>query len=125
MKFALPTLVLALGALALDASLNAAERPNVVFILADDSGDTDIGAFAEQITAVDVEDQFYETPNLGRLAKEGVSFSQAYACPLCAPTRSSLLTGRYAAKLGFMTATPGVVHSWYNQGKEPLPGYLQ
>ncbi|MBK1877434.1 sulfatase [Pelagicoccus mobilis] len=105
-------------------SLGAAEKPNVLLILADDMGYTDVGAFAERVTGVATEEQFYETPNLDRLAKGGVAFSQAYACPLCSPTRSSILTGRYAGKIGFTTATPGIVRSWYNQNKTPPPGHL-
>ena len=106
------------------ASLWASERPNVLLILADDTGYTDIGAFAARITGVPVEEQFYETPHLDSLAANGVSFGQAYACPLCSPTRSSLLTGRYASKLGFTTATPPSVRSWYNSGKAPPAGYM-
>lgn len=104
--------------------LRAAEKPNIILILADDTGYTDIGAFAERATGVPTSEQYFETPNIDRLASEGVAFSQAYACPLCAPTRASILTGRYASKIGFTTATPPVVRSWYNQGKTPPAGYL-
>ncbi|MBD5781605.1 sulfatase [Pelagicoccus sp. NFK12] len=103
---------------------SAEKRPNVVLILADDLGYTDIGAFAERATGVPVAQQFFETPNLDSLAQSGVSFSQAYACPLCAPTRASVLTGKYASKLGFTTATPPSVRSWYNSGKVPPSGYM-
>ena len=114
------------AAVAEDSGVNeaAAKRPNVLLILADDTGYTDLGSFAERLTGTPVNEQYYETPNLDRLAKEGTAFSQAYACPLCSPTRASILTGRYAGKIGFTTATPGSVQTFYNQGESPPPGYL-
>ena len=70
----------------------AAERPNVIFILADDLGAHDLGCFGSR---------FYETPNLDRLAARGTRFTQAYAAsPLCSPTRSSILAGQYPARTG-------------------------
>jgi arylsulfatase A-like enzyme len=68
----------------------AAERPNFVFILADDLGWTDLGCYGSS---------FYETPNCDKLAEQGVRFTDAYAaCPVCSPTRSSVLTGKYPAR---------------------------
>ncbi|MCX6919810.1 MAG: sulfatase-like hydrolase/transferase [Verrucomicrobia bacterium] len=70
----------------------AADKPNVIFILADDLGAHDLGCFGSS---------FYETPNLDRLAKRGTRFTQAYAAsPLCSPTRSSILVGQYPARTG-------------------------
>ena len=70
----------------------AADKPNVVFILADDLGAHDLGCFGST---------FYETPNIDRLAKRGTRFTQAYAAsPLCSPTRSSILVGQYPARTG-------------------------
>ena len=67
-------------------------RPNIVFILADDLGWRDAGCFGST---------FYETPNIDRLATRGVRFTQAYAAnPLCSPTRASILTGQYPARIG-------------------------
>jgi hypothetical protein len=60
-------------------------KPNIVFILADDLGYMDICGYAENLTGTNVPDMFYETPNLDELMTTGISFSQAYACPLCAP----------------------------------------
>lgn len=103
----------------------AAERPvNVVFILADDLGIVDINAYAARFTGAEPAQMYFETPHLDRLVREGTAFSQAYACQLCSPTRSSLLTGKYAARLGFMTAVGGNVKTFYNQGLPPPPGYL-
>ncbi len=67
-----------------------AKEKNVLFIFADDLGYTDLGCFGSS---------FYETPHLDALAKDGVKFTNAYAaCPVCSPTRSSLMTGRYPAR---------------------------
>jgi arylsulfatase A-like enzyme len=98
--------------------------PNIVFILADDLGFTDINAYAEKATGVPAEGQFYETPHLNRLAAEGLSFYQARATHLCSPTRASLLTGKNAARIGFMTATPHMARSWHSYGMEPPKEYL-
>ncbi|WP_129663917.1 sulfatase [Phytoactinopolyspora endophytica] len=67
-------------------------RPNIVLILADDLGWRDLGCFGST---------FYETPNIDRLAESGISFVQSYAAsPVCSPTRASLLTGKYPARVG-------------------------
>ncbi|MFB6296167.1 MAG: sulfatase [Halobacteriales archaeon] len=68
------------------------DRPNVVCILADDLGWRDLGSYGSS---------FYETPNLDRLARDGTRFSNAYAsCPVCSPTRASVMTGNYPARVG-------------------------
>lgn len=67
-------------------------RPNIVFILIDDMGWRDLQCFGST---------FYETPNIDALAAEGMVFSQSYAsCPVCSPSRASLMTGKYPARLG-------------------------
>ena len=99
-------------------------RPNVVMILADDLGIVDINAYAERFTRAESSQMYYETPNLDRLVREGTSFSQAYACHLCSPSRASLLTGKYAARTGFTTAVGGNVRTFYNQGIQPPNGYV-
>ena len=64
---------------------------NFVFILIDDMGWTDAACYGSEL---------YETPNIDRLASEGVRFTDAYAaCPVCSPTRASILTGKYPARL--------------------------
>jgi len=68
------------------------DKPNIVFILADDLGWKDLGCYGSE---------FYETPRLDGLARQGAVFSDAYAsCPVCSPTRASLLTGKYPARVG-------------------------
>lgn len=67
------------------------DRPNVVFLLADDLGWTGLNCFGSD---------FYETPNLDRLAATGMKFTDAYAaCTVCSPTRASIMTGMYPARL--------------------------
>lgn len=69
----------------------AQEQPNIVFILADDLGWKDLACYGNQHT---------ETPVLDSLSRSGVLFTQAYAaCPVCSPTRASILTGKYPTRL--------------------------
>jgi len=65
----------------------AAERPNLVFILADDLGYGDVAFHGGSAP----------TPHLDRLAREGVELAQHYVAPVCSPTRSALMTGRFGA----------------------------
>ena len=82
-------LLLTLGCL-VTASIGYAKEKNVLFIFADDLGYKDLGCYGSS---------FYETPHLDALAKDAVKFTNAYAaCPVCSPTRSSLMTGRYPAR---------------------------
>jgi arylsulfatase A-like enzyme len=67
-------------------------KPNVVFILADDLGWRDTSLYGST---------FYETPSIDRLAKRGMMFTSAYAAnPLCSPTRASIMTGLWPARIG-------------------------
>src|SRR5437667_2518784 len=86
------TLVLLAGP-ACAAEAARSQHPNILFILADDLGYMDIGANNPKT--------FYETPNIDGLAKEGMRFTQGYAaCPVCSPTRGSILTGKYPPRFG-------------------------
>jgi arylsulfatase A-like enzyme len=81
--------ILALSPLAPLAA--AAEKPNVVVFLIDDMGWNDPGCYGNA---------FHETPNIDRLAKDGLRFTAGYAaCTVCSPTRAALLTGQYPARL--------------------------
>jgi arylsulfatase A-like enzyme len=74
-------------------------KPNVIFILLDDFGYTDCGCYGSK---------YYETPNIDRLASEGVRFTDAYAaCPVSSPTRASIMTGRYPVNTGITDWIPG------------------
>lgn len=101
------------------------KKPNIIFILADDLGYMDLGVYAKKVLGVEVAKQFYETPNIDKMAKQGTCFSQAYSCPLCSPTRASLMTGKYAARMGFMTATAGSASTFYARGEKPPTGFVE
>jgi arylsulfatase A len=74
-------------------------RPNVVIILADDLGWADLGCYGSK---------YHKTPNLDRLAAEGMRFTDAYAaCPVCSPSRAAILTGKYPARLNLTDWLPG------------------
>ena len=74
-------------------------QPNIVFILIDDLGWADIGAYGNR---------FHETPNIDRMAREGMRFTDAYAaCPVCSPTRASIVSGQYPAHVGVIDFIPG------------------
>ncbi len=86
-----PLLLLLLCCFLASSSSAAITRPNIIFILVDDLGATDGGVFGSK---------FYETPNVDRLAAQGMRFTRAYsACTVCSPTRASTLTGQYPARL--------------------------
>ncbi|MBV9085476.1 MAG: sulfatase-like hydrolase/transferase, partial [Acidobacteriaceae bacterium] len=87
----------------LSGSLRAAQSrqhpPNFLFILVDDMGWHDTGPYGNA---------FIETPNLNRFASESTRFTNAYAaCPVCSPTRASILTGNYPARLHLTDWIPG------------------
>lgn len=68
-------------------------QPNIVLILADDLGMTDISLYGSD---------FLETPNIDSIGNDGITYSQAYAsAPICSPSRAGLLTGRYQNRYGF------------------------
>ncbi|MFC7335632.1 sulfatase [Haloferula chungangensis] len=114
-------LFVAIAANLLCASPADERPPNIVFILADDLGITDINAFASHFTGDAPEKLFYETPHLDQLASDGIPFSQSYANQLCSPTRAAILSGRIASRLGFTTATPNT-RTYFNQGITPPEG---
>src|SRR5215471_2901378 len=70
-------------------------KPNIVFILADDLGYTDVGCYGSK---------YYETPNIDRMAAEGMRFTDGYTCgPNCQPTRAALMSGQYCPRTGIYT----------------------
>ncbi|MDT8299194.1 MAG: sulfatase-like hydrolase/transferase, partial [Spirochaetaceae bacterium] len=77
----------------LSRNSTAAGRPNVVVILADDLGLTDLSFYGSP---------HLDTPNIDSIGEDGLAFSQAYAtAPICSPSRAGLLTGRYQNRYGF------------------------
>ncbi len=84
------SLALATGLVA--PAFAAPAKPNVVFILADDLGVNDLSLYGSK---------FHETPNIDALAQRGMKFNQAYsAAPICSPTRASIMTGLFPARIG-------------------------
>jgi arylsulfatase A-like enzyme len=87
------TLVL-VGMAMMASSATAGDKPNIVFVLADDLGWAELGCYGNT---------FNETPNIDRLAREGMRLTQAYAAaPVCSPYRAALLTGQYPARVGII-----------------------
>jgi arylsulfatase A-like enzyme len=82
----LPTSFLAEGA--------AARKPNIIYVLADDLGWTDLGVQGSR---------YYETPNIDKLASEGARLTRYHNCQNCQPTRAALMTGQYGARTGVYT----------------------
>ena len=86
----------------LEATAAAGTRPNVVFFLIDDLGWGDFGCYGNT---------FHQTPNVDRLAQEGLRFTNAYAgAPVCSPSRAAILTGQSPAKLHLTQWIPGVLY---------------
>ncbi len=94
-KFKVPALIflllLSIGSL-------AQNRPNIVLIMADDLGGRDLPVYGNQ---------FNEAPNIDKLAEQGMLFSNAYAAPVCSPTRASIQSGQYPARVGIFDFIPG------------------
>ncbi len=85
--------------LPLPTAASERETPNIVFILIDDMGWPDVACYGNE---------FHETPNINRLASQGMKFSDAYAaCPVCSPTRASIMAGQYPARIGITDFIPG------------------
>ena len=94
-KFRVPALIVVL---ILSVSSLAQKRPNIVLIMADDLGGRDLPVYGNK---------YNEAPNIDKLAKQGMVFSSAYAAPVCSPTRASILSGQYPARVGIFDFIPG------------------
>lgn len=108
---------LSLVAIATLSSASFASPPNVVFILVDDLGWRDLGCYGSS---------FYDTPNIDRLAASGARFTNAYAaCPVCSPTRASIMSGKYPARMDttdwFGAPQPETVGRHHTKDKPMLP----
>ena len=82
---------IALGLGSLVAAEVAPQKPNIIFILADDLGIGNVSCYGAD---------HFKTPNVDKLAQSGMRFEHCYASPLCGPSRALLLTGRYAYHTG-------------------------
>jgi len=94
------------------AIAHAADRPNIVFILADDLGYTDVSSYGSK---------YYETPNIDRLAQEGLKFTNGYSNgPNCQPTRAALISGQYGPRTGIYTVGGIERFDWRSQALRPV-----
>lgn len=109
--------------------------PNIILFLVDDLGWTDINCKegadknGDPITYTnsggESDSSYYYTPNLAKLRNEGIRFTNAYAaCPFCAPTRASLLTGKYPARLGFTHNADRTQEDDGNRTTFPFAGHM-
>src|SRR5690606_1570991 len=90
--------------------VRAQDRPNFLFILADDMGWSDLGCYGTT---------YHESPSIGRDASQGMRFTNAYAaCPVCSPTRASLMSGQYPARVG---STDFIAGHWRPYEKVRVP----
>src|SRR5205807_10464414 len=85
------------------AAGNGAKKPNILFLLIDDLGYTDVGFNGGDI----------KTPNIDKLARSGARLASFYVQPVCSPTRAALMTGRYPMRHGLQV---GVVRPWAQYG---------
>jgi arylsulfatase A-like enzyme len=98
------SLVLLFGTLTSCQHEAVQKKPNVVVILVDDMGWTDLACFGSD---------YYQTPNIDQLAKNGIRFTNSYsACTVCSPTRASVMTGKYPARLHLTDWIEGHKNPW-------------
>lgn len=96
---------------AVKCTADSTKKPplNFIIVLVDDLGWTDLSCYGSQ---------YYETPNIDRLASQGMQFSNAYAaCAVCSPTRAAVLTGRYPARVG----VTDWIRARFQREEEPTP----
>ncbi len=86
-------------------------KPNIVFILADDLGYTDVACFGSK---------YYETPNIDRLAAQGMRFTNYHNCQNCTPTRAALMSGQYGARTGVYTVGEIERFDWSKRPLRPV-----
>ncbi len=111
LKFSPKRCFVSLSLICICAVAQAAERPNIVVMVADDLGWNDVGYHGGDI----------DTPSLDRLANEGVQLDRFYTTPICSPTRAALMTGRDPMRLG---VAYGVIMAWDNTGIHPDEHFL-
>ena len=100
------------ASLAACALLADEPRPNIVFLLADDLGWSDLACYGSE---------FYLTPNIDRLAAQGMKFTDGYSCgPNCQPTRAALLSGQYGPRTGIYTVGGIGRFHWQSRPLRPV-----
>jgi uncharacterized sulfatase len=100
---------------ALRAANRAENRPNIVLILADDLGWADLPSYGNR---------FNETPNLDRLVREGMRFTQFYSGPVCSPTRANIQSGQDQARFGITQHIPGQRRPYAKLTDPRVPQFL-
>ncbi|WP_395749283.1 sulfatase [Prosthecobacter sp.] len=104
--------ILSAFVLALSLSADAADRaPNIVFILADDLGYTDVACFGSK---------YYETPNIDKLAQQGMKMTRHHHCQNCQPTRAALMSGQYGPRTGVYTVGGIGRFEWESRPLRPV-----
>jgi arylsulfatase A-like enzyme len=88
-----------------------AQKPNIIFIMADDLGYTDVATFGSK---------YYETPNIDRLAKQGMKLTAHHHCQNCTPTRGALMSGQYPARTGVYTVGGIDRFDWSSRPLRPV-----
>lgn len=96
--------------------VGAADRPNIVYILADDLGWTDVACYGSK---------YYETPNIDRLASQGMKLTRYHNCQNCQPTRAALMTGQYAPRTGIYTVGGIDRFDWQTRTLRPVDNVQQ
>ncbi|HVJ68092.1 MAG TPA: sulfatase [Caulifigura sp.] len=112
-------LIVSILVLATAAMAQGADRrpPNIVVFLADDLGAHDLGCMGST---------FYETPHIDRLASQGVRFTQGYAaCPVCSPSRASLMTGKWPVRTGVTDYIGAAQPDGWKRNTKLLPASYQ
>ncbi len=100
-----------------EQGLATVRRPNIVFILADDLGYTDVACYGSR---------YYETPHIDRMASQGVRFTSGYTCgPNCTPTRAALMSGQYGARTGIYTVGHIDRFNWRSRPLRPVDNVEQ
>ena len=109
-EFFLTVFLLFIFVFSLQGQPSTEKKPNILFILIDDLGWKDLQCYGSN---------FYETPNIDKLCSEGMKFTNAYsACPVCSPTRASILTGKNPAHLRFTGHITSIGrHRWPEHGR--------
>jgi arylsulfatase A-like enzyme len=116
MKLMLPLVLICISIPKALPAEDPARKPNIVFIMADDLGYTDVGCFGSQ---------YYETPNIDRLASQGMKLLNHHHCQNCTPTRAALMSGQYGARTGVYTVGGIDRFDWSRRPLRPVDNVTQ
>jgi arylsulfatase A-like enzyme len=106
-----------LFALSVFATSALPDKPNIVYIMADDLGYTDPACYGSK---------YYETPNIDKLASQGMRFLQGYSCgPNCQPTRAALMSGQYGPRTGIYTVGNIDRFDWQSRPLKPVENVVE